>query len=122
MKIYREEHGTFRHNKKHYDINKIFKIVHDKPIKRFYIKDLKWILNHTKVDKNRVEKASLHHPIIVTKENNRYIVVDGVHRLSKLINIWKNRTVTAKKLSPFNTMQINAKYLTKKELDSTLIK
>lgn len=106
MKYY-EKNGTVTHNSKLYDINKILQIVENKSSKLFPISRLKWILNHTKVWKNRIQKADLKYPIIITKENGKYIVIDGVHRLTKAISL--------------HNKEILAKYISKREIESALL-
>lgn len=107
--IYQEYESTFSNNHRTYDLNKIFKFVHNKKTRLLDISKLKWMFKHIdKLNKNRINKADINIPIIITKENDRYIVVDGMHRLQKSIN--NNKTV------------IPYKYLSKKELNQSLIK
>ncbi len=108
MKIYQEHKSLFSHNNKNYDLNKIFKIVHNKPIKQFPINKLKWILKYSYLKQNRINKSDINYPIIITKEKNKFFVVDGIHRLSKL--------------AENNIQFVNVKFLTNKELNSTLIR
>lgn len=105
MKKNYKESGYFQHNGNKYDINKIFKIVSKKPSRKYHTSDLKWILKHTRTYKNRVIKADLNVPIIVTKFQGKLLVVDGVHRLTKAIDE--------------NNKLILGKYITKQELELT---
>lgn len=104
---YFEINSAITHNNKLYDLNKILKIVENKQPKLFPISKLKWILKYTKVWKNRIKKSSLNYPIIITKEDGKYIVIDGVHRLTKAINL--------------NNRNIMCKYVSKKEIQSALL-
>lgn len=107
--IYQEYESTFSNNHKTYDLNKIFKFVHSKKTKLLNISKLKWMFNHVdKLNKTRINKADISIPIIITKENDKYIIVDGMHRLQKSIN--------------HNKIMIPYKYLSKKELNQSLIK
>jgi hypothetical protein len=38
------------------------------------------------VDKNRVESSDTNIPILITKWNNKWVVLDGIHRLVKSKN------------------------------------
>lgn len=85
-KYYRENPGSsFTHDDEEYDLNKLLKLTQDKKGYNFPIKELKWILKHTKVEKNRVERADLSYPILIGKMKNKWVVYDGVHRLTKAI-------------------------------------
>ena len=85
-KYYRENPGSsFTHNNQEYDLNKLLKLTHGKEGYPFPIKELKWILSHTKVYKNRVEKADTFYPILIGKMGSKWVVYDGVHRLTKAI-------------------------------------
>lgn len=49
------------------------------------VSDLTWILGETEVDAERASVADSRFPLIVLQEKSgRYIVLDGVHRLTKL--------------------------------------
>lgn len=49
------------------------------------ISDLVWVLHETEVEEDRVVKADTRFPLIVLKEcSGRLVVLDGVHRLTKL--------------------------------------
>ena len=54
------------------------------------VAELKWILEYTEIDEERVEKADLSVPILVlmpSKELPRPVVVDGAHRLTKAVRV-----------------------------------
>lgn len=49
------------------------------------ISDLVWVLHETEVEEDRVGKADTRFPLIVLEERSgRLVVLDGVHRLTKL--------------------------------------
>lgn len=105
--LYRET-GYFGHNGNKYNINKIFKIVLNKPIYQYNVNNLKWVLKYTKTYKKRILMADITVPIIVTKFQNKLLVVDGAHRLTKAIKEHKKI--------------ILGKYITLQELESTKLK
>lgn len=76
---------TFTHLGREYRINKIFELVENYPIVYLDVEDLKWILMHDHPDVERAKKADINTPILVHKKNNRYYVVDGLHRLYKAV-------------------------------------
>lgn len=92
--------STFTHNDDEYDLNKLLKLTSTEKGNRFPIKDLKWILKHTKVEKDRVEKADISFPILIGKDNSRWVVYDGAHRLTKSIELG-NKTIKAIKVSEY---------------------
>lgn len=84
--LYQEEPGsTFASGGKEYDLNKIFTDIDDLPKVLFFTHDLKWVLKYDKPDPNRVQKADLNAPILVAYYENEFLVVDGLHRLSKAV-------------------------------------
>ena len=84
-KTYKEFSSTFTHDNKEYDLNKMFKLTKRRKISEMPISKLKWILKHTKVSRNRVKKADTDVPILIGKFGKRWVIYDGVHRLSKAI-------------------------------------
>lgn len=114
-KIYQEKNSYFSHNGKKYDLNIIFKIVHNKPTKEIDLNKLVWILDYVTLDPKRVKNANLVYPIIVLKEKNKYIIVDGIHRFKKWYDQWNNQ---------FDELYlpILAKQITQKELKKALVK
>ena len=81
---YQESDSYFYSNGKKYNLNPIFKIYDSlKPIK-LNTSELNWILNYVNdIDYNRVSNADVSYPIIVTYENGKYVIVDGLHRFIK---------------------------------------
>jgi hypothetical protein len=84
--IYQEENSTFIHNNEEYNLNKLLLYSKDLPVKNLSIDKLKWIIPYTTVDKNRVESSDTNIPILITKWNNKWVVLDGIHRLVKSKN------------------------------------
>lgn len=88
-KGYREENdSTFTHHGIEYSINKIHEQLENSKAKLQTVKvdDLKWIMKYSKPDTKRVTNANTDTPILFTKENGKYYVIDGLHRLTKAIN------------------------------------
>lgn len=108
--LYQEKNSFILHHNKKYDLNKIFKIVHKKQIKKIKLDKLKWILNYSKLDPKRVENANLVYPIIIVKEKGKYFILDGIHRFKKWFE----------KFDELN-LPILAKEISQKELKTTEI-
>lgn len=86
-RFYQEQNSTFKSNSNVYNLNYIFKAVEDEPVEQIAIIDLIWILKHVDyLDPDRVQKADVSIPILVTKYRNKELVVDGLHRLAKAVN------------------------------------
>lgn len=87
VETYQEDQSYFTHNDVLYDLNGLFKYINDgkSKVKSFKISDLDWIFKYSKPDKKRLNKVDINHPIIVTfdKPENKYVVLDGLHRLAK---------------------------------------
>ena len=100
-KYYRENpKSSFTHDDQEYDLNKLLKLTSTEKGNYFPIKELKWILSHTKIEKNRVEKADISYPILIGKMNSKWVVYDGVHRLTKAIEE-DRKTIKAIKVSSY---------------------
>ncbi len=107
-KPYSEYKSTFIHNGNEYSINKLFDITKDTKIEKTKIELLSWILEYdTTDDTNRDNYIDLNIPIIVTVSNNKYVVLDGVHRLKKAI--------------VENNEYILTKYINEKNLENCII-
>lgn len=82
-----EQGGTFQDGDDLYDINKIFDAVEDKEVRTLPVSKIDWIIPDrvSAFDRARARKKEidLTVPIIVTKKSNKYLVVDGYHRLLK---------------------------------------
>lgn len=81
---YRENDSTFGHEGNEYDLNKIFDYVEMMPLVYINVDELDWILQYTDVYQDRIESADIEVPIIIIRYNDEWVVVDGVHRLSKM--------------------------------------
>lgn len=78
--------STFTHEGKLYTVDDILRKVRSLPVKNYKVEDLKWVLEHTKVDPDRVAKADLEHPVIISpSKDGRLVAVDGAHRLTKAV-------------------------------------
>ena len=84
LETYHEKNSTFSHDGNEYDLNGIFDFIETTPTIKLPISDLDWVLKYTKIYKKRIDKVILKHPIIVTKWKNKWVVIDGVHRLTRL--------------------------------------
>jgi len=89
--IYQEEFDSIVvHNGVEYRANSLLELAEDLPIEDFNVDELKWILPYFYEtikydDLVRIQNADLAAPILVTKEHNEYIVLDGIHRLCRAI-------------------------------------
>lgn len=100
-KYYRENpKSTFTHNDEEYDLNKLLKLTSTEKGNYFPIKELKWILKHTKVEPSRVKKADISFPILIGKDDSKWVIYDGVHRLTKAMDEGK-KTIKAVKVSNY---------------------
>lgn len=87
--LYQEElDSTFTHEGVDYHLNTVLKAIKDLKLqpKPFSVKDLAWVLPHTSIDPERLDKANPNVPVIVAVSAKRDTVVDGGHRLQKAVN------------------------------------
>ena len=83
---YQEEPGsTFHHDGRLYDLNRVLALVADRPVQRFAVRDLAWVLDHDTPDSERVSRADLTAPLLVAAWRNSLVVVDGLHRLARAV-------------------------------------
>jgi hypothetical protein len=85
---YREgSHSTVTHMGETILVDNLLKLTQTQEYPRLVkVSDLVWILSETKVDQDRVTKADTRFPLIVLQEHSgRLVVLDGVHRLTKLM-------------------------------------
>lgn len=95
--IYQEEPGgSFTHDGREYLLNPLLKFTDRLPVIEFPVEKLSWIVNYP--IKDEYEYADISVPILVTKWNNKWVVIDGYHRLLKSMNLKKD-TIPAKKVS-----------------------
>ena len=84
--LYQEEPGgTFTNDGKEYDLNKVLADVDDLPKVLFFTSDLQWVLKSDKPDPERIAKADLKAPILVAYYGEKFVVIDGLHRLAKAV-------------------------------------
>ena len=82
-----QEYGrsTFTYDGEEYDLNKLLRRTEDYDVEDVKVSDLKWILEYDKPDPERVKKADLSCPILVTKWKSKLVAVDGLHRTAKAV-------------------------------------
>lgn len=98
--VYQEEDGgTFEANGVLYDLNYIFREVAKEPVHEIEVSKLDWVLEYCHSDPERVKKADLDAPILVTKFEGKELVVDGEHRLQKAFKE-KKKTMKYRRVSP----------------------
>lgn len=86
MKLYQEEDdSTFTHYGKEYSLNILFKETANNPISTIEFDKVKWILNGTHLDSERVKRTDVNVPILViyNPEEKLWIVLDGTHRVKR---------------------------------------
>lgn len=84
--LYQEESdSTFTHWGVHYSVNKAIELTWKSKPTVVPMKDLKWN-EMDGLDTERVERSDVEIPLIAVYEDGRYYVVDGNHRLKKLIS------------------------------------
>lgn len=88
---YREKPGgSFTHDGKRYDINCAFEQADRRPVRRIAVTELRWILEPPEADpaqlpddEERIARADLTAPLLITPWRGRLAVVDGAHRLTR---------------------------------------
>jgi len=50
------------------------------------VNEIVWVLQYSTADKDRVSNADTNVPILVTLDNGKELVIDGLHRLRKAVN------------------------------------
>lgn len=81
--FYQEEDSYFQHEGKNYSLNDLFARTRLIPAKSMSVKNLEWIIPYGNPDPERVAKANTDIPIIIMRWNDKWVVVDGYHRLVK---------------------------------------
>ena len=77
---------TFTHDGQLYSLPKLIRIIQKNRIRKFNIKSLLWIFKYDDPrydEPHRIKTADLKEPIIVTRWQNKLVVLDGLHRLAK---------------------------------------
>lgn len=121
---YREDNNsTFTHAGKLYSINRVLEQVEEDPVIKFPVKELSWILLHVDADSSRVKKADVTKPILIHKLKGKWVVVDGLHRLKKAIELGIDY-LPARKVSDkvLNQAHINTKKKMRHRLKAIIIK
>ena len=81
------EGGSFTHEGTEYDLDHALSLADKQPVTSTRVKDLAWVLRHGKADPERVRRADLSAPLLVSHTSDgRPTVVDGFHRLTKAHN------------------------------------
>lgn len=85
--LYQEEPGSsFENDGKEYDINIVFQHMDSKPYSYYKVSDLEWVLKYDTPDPDRVRDADLDVPLLIGYYYNQFVVLDGLHRLTKAVN------------------------------------
>lgn len=92
FELYQEEPGgTFTHDGEKYRLNYVLAKADSIDAEDMPVADLKWILGDGKdlddggTNYKRVKNADTSIPILITKWNGKYVVIDGIHRLAKAV-------------------------------------
>jgi hypothetical protein len=96
------EIDSFTHDGEEYDLQRVKDLVRDQEPEEMAVDDLKWILVDTDVQKSRIKTADIDNPVIVARWQNKWVVLDGAHRLTKAVK---------EKLTTLPTKVISAKEL-----------
>lgn len=86
-KTYSEVSSTFSSDGKVYDLNLLFKLSQSLPVQLIEVDKLRWVLQYDPPRKDRVAKANPDFPVLVTQYKGQELLVDGIHRLQKAINL-----------------------------------
>lgn len=81
--------STVTSNGKKYQLDILFEKAHRLPTENMEVGKLSWVLDYASdVDHNRIQRSDVSVPLLVTFDDssNRWIVLDGFHRLNKAIN------------------------------------
>lgn len=105
-----EEDSTFENNGNIYSLNIIFDESENLPVEEFSISKLDWVLDYDlvrldelKKELKRVESSDINIPILVWKDpkqekSEQWVIVDGIHRLTKAI-MKNKKTIKIRKLT-----------------------
>lgn len=91
--------STVTHNNEIFVVDNLISLCKNKKTKFVPIKELTWILPHTKVFSERLINLDTTIPLIVLLEDNKLILLDGAHRLT-LLNDKDNKIVEVYILLP----------------------
>ena len=87
MRVYREEGSTFSSEGKVYDLNTLFLLTQDTMNQLIKVSELTWVLAHDTPRRERVQRADVTVPILVTKLGKLELVIAGLHRLQKAVEL-----------------------------------
>ena len=86
---YRER--TFSHEGHLYDLNHLYKVSKNIIPMNIDVNELKWILEQSKSESDeQIKKADIKVPLLVTKYKRKILVIDGLDRLSRAIQLGKD--------------------------------
>lgn len=95
---YTEENSTFASDGKTYNLSTLFLLTRETPIQEIEVSKLTWVLAYDRPRPDRVHRADLSAPIMVTTYKGQELVIDGLHRLQKAVNENK-KTLPYKRVS-----------------------
>ncbi len=87
---YAEEASTFTHDGAAYDLNAALAIVSGRPATAVPVGSLRWLVEPPEAppeDLARVERADPAVPVLVTRWEGRVVVLDGLHRLQRALDM-----------------------------------
>jgi hypothetical protein len=81
--------STFESDGQRYSLNALFRAVALQPVLNIEVSKLTWVLDHVGRDQNqaRVQQADLTAPLLVAHYKGAELVVDGLHRLIKAVQL-----------------------------------
>lgn len=74
---------TFTHDGRIYSLSLVRRLVLPQKMFLLPLKDLVWVLKYDTPDEDRIKLAQHRHPLLVSRWNGKWTVVDGLHRLEK---------------------------------------
>ena len=83
--VYQEPNSFVSYDRKIYKLNTILQIANTFPVALMPVRELSLLLDSHHLSYERVKKANLSYPVIISELRDKFIVLDGVHRLAKSI-------------------------------------
>lgn len=80
------DESTVTHNQHVFKVDDLILLCNNKIEESIDIHLVSWILPHTSTDPVRVNKSNIKYPLIVLEENGILYLLDGAHRLTKMVN------------------------------------
>lgn len=96
--FYQEETGgTFTSDGKEYWLNPLLSVTRNFPIIDMPVSELEWIIEYHKEDGRdfKGEDIDLSSPILIAKYEDKFAVIDGIHRLLKAVYLGR-KTIPAR--------------------------